>query len=53
MDKNSFMKSWEEVMGTSLTKEDFFIGLLIVAAGLVLLQVGEIVGNMLSSFHWV
>lgn len=52
MEKKSFLESWQEVMGTSLTKEDFFIGLLMVAAGLVLLQVGEIVANILSSFHW-
>lgn len=53
MAKNDFLKGFEEVMGTHFTWHDFIIGLLMVAAGLLVLQVGELVHDFISSFHWI
>lgn len=49
MEKNSFLESFEEVMGVHFTKYEFIIGLLMVVAGLLMLQVGEYVENILLS----
>lgn len=53
MKKNDFLKSFEEVMGVRFTMHDFIIGLLMIAAGLLVLQVGELVSDLLSSFHYI
>ena len=42
MEKENFLKCFEEVMGVKMTWEDFFIGLLMVAGLLAVLQVGEL-----------
>ena len=53
MEKRSFLKDFEDVMGVRMTREDFIIGLLMIAAGLLVLQIGELVCDFLSSFHLV
>ena len=53
MEKSSFLQGFEEVMGVTFTWQNFFIGLAMVVAGLVVLQVGEVVSEILSSFHWI
>ena len=52
MEKKSFLKGFEDVMGVRMTKEDFIIGLIMVAAGMLVLQVGELVCDYISSFHF-
>lgn len=51
MEKKDFLKDFEEVMGMRFTWQDFFIGLAMVLAGLAVLQVGELMEYILSSFH--
>lgn len=53
MEKKGFLKEFEEVMGVSMTKEELLIGLVMIAGLLLVLQVGEMVHDFLSSFHWV
>ena len=49
MEKKSFMDDFERVMGTRLTLEDTIIGLLMVAGGLLVLQLGELIEQFLLS----
>lgn len=47
------MKGYEDVMGMRLTWENVLLGLAAVLAFLLVLQCGEIVESILSSFHLV
>ena len=53
MEKKGFLKEFEDVMGVSMTKEELLIGLVMIAGLMLVLQVGEMVHNFLSSIQWV
>ena len=53
MEKKDFLKGYEDVMGVRLTWENVLLGLAAVLAFLLVLQCGEIVESILSSFHFV